>query len=666
VNGQIVGIGWIFAVISIVGGISDVLAALLLPITKKGLTFLGGRAMLQTFRPGAIFAAALAAILLCTSGCTSFRDYVHNGYKVGPNYCKPAAPVAETWIDGRNVNEGQRDDLSKWWLNFRDPVLNEPDPVLNYLIHNAYQQNLTLRQAGTRVLQSRALLAIAVGNIFPQTQTVSGEFNRSAIAVPPASTAAKFASNWQLGFNLNWELDFWGQFRRAIASADDNLDASVENYDAAIVTLLGDVATNYVRVRTDQEQIRLLKKNEVSQRWVYEYYKKRYGGGRMGYGTDVRVSMDQALGLLRQTQSQIPQLEIDLRQANDALCVLLGMPVIDLREEIPVWKSVDGPKMKTETEEREFRQQLLDQEGPLKAEDLQRIAKIVNLIYIPTVPGPKEVGVGIPADLLRRRPDVRQAERVAAAQSEQIGIAQSLMYPAFTINGSLGYSAQNFPDLFRYQSLTGNVGPQFNWNVLNYGRIVNNVHLQDAKFQELVYAYQNIVLTADQEVEDGLVTYLRSHQVAKLLEQGVVGLTDAVAYMTLRKGAGVIDGNAWAVTAQNLVAQEVSWAQIYGNIPKGLIAVYRALGGGWEIRLSDNNSETPIAEALPAGGSDASKSREGVPAPMPASAGEIKQPTEAPRPATPAASAAADLPPAPDMSNLPPLSEALDAPVPHP
>jgi outer membrane protein TolC len=430
--------------------------------------------MLRIHRSGECAAAVFAAMALLLGGCTSFHEYVQNGYKVGPNYCKPAAPVAEHWIDAPEFNSALRDDLSHWWTVFKDPVSNEPDPVLNYLVQTAYRQNLTLRQAGCRILEARAQLGIAVGNFFPQTQTADGEFLRTATAVPPGSAAAKFASTWAFGFNLNWELDFWGQFRRAITSADDNLDASVEGYDAAILTMLGDVASDYVEIRTDQEQIRLLKKNEVSQNWVYEYFKRRYGPG---FGPDVRVSMDQALGVLRQTQAQIPQLEIDMRQANDALCTLLGIPPTDLREAIPVWKSVDEPKTQIETDERAFQQQLLDQEGPLKAEDLRKISRVVDLIYIPRVPEPKQVGIGIPAELLRRRPDVRQAERLAAAQSEQIGIAKANLYPAFSLNGTVGYSANTFPDLFRYESFNGSVGPSFNWNLLNYGRIVNNVRL---------------------------------------------------------------------------------------------------------------------------------------------------------------------------------------------
>ena len=219
-----------------------------------------------------------------------------------------------------------------------------------------------------------------------------------------------------------------------MAAADDKLDANVEGYDAAIVTMLGDIAQNYVQVRTDQEQIKTQQANVELQRGVLQFIERRLTAGFR----QTELDFDQAESNLKQTEAGIPALEIDMRQAEDALCILLGMPPVDL----------------------------------------------ANLLGTGPIPStPPEVAIGIPADLLRRRPDVRQAERLAAAQAEQIGIAQADLYPAFYVNGSLGYSAQNFPDLFKNTAFNGSVGPSFQWNLLNYGRIVNNVRSQDAQFQ---------------------------------------------------------------------------------------------------------------------------------------------------------------------------------------
>src|SRR5260370_408102 len=198
------------------------------------------------------YLAASLMLLLPLSGCTHFREYIQNGFKVGPNYRRPPAPAAENWIDAADVRvRNENDGLRQWWMVFNDPVLNA-------LVENAYLQNLTLREAGCRVLQARAGQAIAVGNFFPQTQQATGDFRRFVVStrVPNRSNVrAPFYSEWTYGFALAWELDFWGQFRRAIESANDSLDASVEDYDYVLVTLLGVVATYYSQLRTFEQLI---------------------------------------------------------------------------------------------------------------------------------------------------------------------------------------------------------------------------------------------------------------------------------------------------------------------------------------------------------------------------------------------------------------------------
>jgi outer membrane protein TolC len=203
---------------------------------------------------------------------------------------------------------------------------------------------------------------------------------------------------------------------------------------------------------------------------------------------------------------------------------------------------------------------------------------------IPTAP--PEVAIGIPAALLCRRPDIRRAERQAAAQCAQIGIAEAAFYPAVSINGTIGYAAQNFKDLFQEQALAGNVGPSFTWNILNYGRLRNNVHLQDARFQELVTTYQNTVLSADQDVENGLVTFLRAAERAKSQAASAAHAKEAVDISLAQYAAGVIDLTRVTLLQQNLVPLEDTLAQAQGEIATGLIQAYRALGGGWQIRLN--------------------------------------------------------------------------------
>jgi NodT family efflux transporter outer membrane factor (OMF) lipoprotein len=501
------------------------------------------------FAPGRTGLLVFAASLC---GCTPISEYIHNGFKVGPNYKTPPAPVAENWIDAADQRvRTDWADLSKWWAVFNDPVLDS-------LICSAFRQNLSLRQAGFQILMARAQRNIAIGNLFPQTQTSTGDYTLNAESTETANRSfigRRFFQQWDFGFNLSWELDFWGRYRRAVESAEDTLEASVFNFDAVLVTLLGDVATAYVQIRTLQEQIRFTQTNVDLQRKTLEIARARFKGG-----TTTELDVDQAQSNLSQTESQIPQLRTQLRLANNQLSILLGIPPEDL---IPRLGTAD----------------------------------------IPTTP--RDVIAGIPVDLLRRRPDVRKAERQAAAQSAQIGIAEADFYPHISLNGNFGYSAEFFNRLFRPTAFEGSFGPTFTWNILNYGRILNNVRAQDASFQALVAAYQNTVLTAAQEVENGLVTFLEAQAQVKFLSESVKAAEKAVTVALAQYKGGIVDFNRVALVEQNLVTQQNLLAQARGTIATGLIQVYRALGGGWEIRCTGCEATPlpiPAAEGSTTGG----------------------------------------------------------------
>ena len=265
----------------------------------------------------------LVAMLLTTvlCGCTPCREYIHNGFKVGPNYCKPAAPVAQQWIDAndKRVNTSE-DDLCQWWGVFNDPILND-------LICTAYHQNLTLREAGFRVLEARAQLGIAIGNIFPQLQNASGDYMAIARSQQTAGGGfgQQFFNQWNFGFNLAWELDFWGRFRRAVEQNSDLLNASVEDYDGALVTLLGDVATAYVNMRTLELRIKYAEDNVHIQRDTLAIVEARFK-----VSTISELDVDQARTTVESTEAAIKELEIALRQSVVQLCILMGMPPEDL------------------------------------------------------------------------------------------------------------------------------------------------------------------------------------------------------------------------------------------------------------------------------------------------------------------------------------------------
>jgi NodT family efflux transporter outer membrane factor (OMF) lipoprotein len=524
----------------------------------------------------AVAGSVVAAIVL-NSGCitTGPLDWVRNGFKVGPNYCRPPAPVAEEWIEAKDAKVQER-HLQDWWVVFQDSTLNQ-------LIGTAYDQNLTLRAAGTRVLEARAQQAIAVGNIFPQTQEATGSYSRvrlspnmannpaalspilanvpgAANLIPNSEIPSNSFSAWTTGFNLSWELDFWGRFRRAIESANANLDSSVENYDDALVTLLADVATNYVQYRVAQQRIKIARLNVKIQEEILALVERQQ---RVGINKVTMLDVQQARTVVAQTRSTIPALQIIQGQANDTLCILLGIPPRDLS---PVFGS--GPEVDTEP--------------------------------IPNTP--TWVAAGIPADLLRRRPDVRSAERLVASQSALIGVAEADLYPTFFINGTLGLEAQDISKLFDSRSFTGNITPNLRWNILNYGRILNNVRQQEARTQELIAVYQNRVLTAGREVQTALRGFLRSQEQAESLAVSVEAATEALRIGRDQFRVGTIPFNTVFNLETTQVQQQDQLSVAQGNIALELINVYRALGGGWELRTQNDNCgpmppESPPAEA---------------------------------------------------------------------
>ena len=441
----------------------------------------------------------LAAAALCLGGCTSLSDYVDHGFKVGPEYRPAEAAVAPQWIDAADTRvRSEAVDLSRWWSVFNDAMLDD-------LVGHAYSQNISLKEYGARILQARYNLAIARGDIFPQMQGVSGGYSHQQlataaipIALPPGIIPQSF-DNWNLGFNLAWELDFWGLYRRQVLAAEAQFDASLESYDAMLVTLFGDVATNYVLMRQTQEQIELARQNVKLQRDIL-----KIAQARMNAGKGSELDVDQQQSMVSQTEATIPRFEITLRQTQDRLCTLLGIPSADLQARLG--------------------------QRPIPA-------------------APREAAVGIPAQLLERRPDIRRAERNAAAQAQQIGIAEAQWYPHISISGmllgpaaldglalspttqagpaTLGNSSENLSQLFTPGNFNGSVGPTFQWNILEYGRIANNVHLQDARFQQALLNYRATVLTANQEAENGLVAFLRSQERTAILDQSVVAADKA-------------------------------------------------------------------------------------------------------------------------------------------
>jgi len=479
------------------------------------------------------YLAAIAGIFLVLSGCT----------KLGPDFLKPDAPVADEWLEPDETPDDvtittDTSEYAEWWKSFNDPVLDS-------LISMAYEQNLPLQIAGIRILEARAQLGIAIGNAYPQQQQVGASVNRNILSdnnvVAGSPTAFNTAS---VGLGVGWELDLWGQFARGIEAADAGVLASITDYDDVLVSLTGGVANAYTLIRTFEEQLAIARGNVKIQERSLEITTVRFENG-----ITTELDVQQARTLLLNTQATIPALETGLQQSKNALSTLLGLPPSNLDEYL------QGPGI------------------------------------IPTAPA--EVAIGIPAELLRRRPDIRTAELLAASQSARIGIAEADLYPHFTLIGTVGLSASDFGgrslgDIAELDSVEASFGPSVSWDIFNYGRIKNNVRVQDARLQQLLVNYQNVVLEAAREVEDALVGFIQAKKRVFYLSASVEAAQRSVDLALLQYRDGIADYQRVLDTQESLLQQEDQLTASKGDIATNLIAMYRALGGGWEIRAGND------------------------------------------------------------------------------
>jgi NodT family efflux transporter outer membrane factor (OMF) lipoprotein len=469
-----------------------------------------------------------ACALLALSAC-----------EVGPNFVRPASSVAERWIGEPPDAAPAEADTANWWKLFNDPTLNT-------LIDEAYHNNLSLQGAGARILQAQAQLNVAIGELFPQQQALGGEaqYQRQSQATLLAPGLDPTLRTSQLGLSASWELDFWGKYRRGIESDRAAMLASVAAYDSALVTLTAGVASAYLNIRTLQQRIQVAKDNLETQQESLRIARAQFENGETS-----ELDVQQAQTQLSQTQSQIPGLENSLRAAKDSLAVLLGTTP-----------------------------DLVD-------------AQLGAAAPIPVAPA--QVATGMPKDLLRRRPDVRQAELTAAAQSAGIGVAKANLYPAFSLGGSFGYVGTSLRggsigDLFQWDNRAAAGSASFVFPIFNYGRIVNSVRVQDAVFQQAVLTYQNTVLQAQQEVEDARSGFAAAQATLDTLTEAAASARRTTQLAIVRYKEGASDYTT-VLSAEQLQLQiEDALATSRGGVPLALVSVYRALGGGWQLRTGQN------------------------------------------------------------------------------
>ncbi len=445
---------------------------------------------------------------------------------VGPDYVPPTASAPTQWSTempgGLAGKPADVKTLGQWWTTLNDPTLMR-------LVDRALEGSLDLRQASARVREARARRGISAAERFPTLDA------SSAIAKTKSGKITGTGQENELytaGFDASWEIDIFGGVRRSVEAAKADLQASVENLRDVLVTLLAEVALNYVEVRSLQTRLSVAEANRDAQAKTLQLVQLNVAAGEVS-----RLDLEQARSNLETTQSQIPTLETQLAQAKNRLAVLLGQTP-----------------------------------GALNAELGER-----QRVPVP----PPEVALGVPADVLRRRPDVRRAERELAAQTARVGIATADLYPKFTLLGSIGIEALSFPSLFSGASALYTLGPHMRWHLFDAGRIRQNIEVQNARQEQALIAYEAAVLNALKDVEDALIAYGKEmiRRQSLLEAEQATRRTVEIAHNRYLAGESdfltVLDAQRSLLTIQDQLA--VSNAQVTTNV----VSLYKALGGGW-------------------------------------------------------------------------------------
>jgi len=478
----------------------------------------------------------LIATLFSVNGCVTM---------LGPDYVRPEPPRQDEWVNEEDVRiKSETDDYSNWWTIFNDTILTT-------LVKNAYEQYLPLRIAGIRILEARAQLGVAIGDKYPQLQRLQGAYSRKNLSenAPNSGLADQAFGEYGFGFDSGWEVDFWGKFRRGVEASIGDLEASIANYDDILVTLTSEVARTYVLMRTFEARLDVRRENVKVQERSLQIAQAQFTGGAV-----TELDVQQAKSLLHDTQALIPSLESGVRRAKNALAVLLGT--------LP--GKIDN---------------ILNKSG-----------------LIP--PAPDKIAVGLPAELLRRRPDIRLAERQVAAQSSRIGVAKTDMYPHFSLLGSIGLrtgdsnnastQGRDVGDLFESDSIEFSAGPSFQWDILNYGQIRNKIRVQDARLQQAIVNYKNTVLDASLEVENAMIDFLRSQEEEMFLDYSVKASKRSVDLSLLQYREGLVSYQRVLDTQRFLTQQQDRLHETTGSVSINLIAIYKSLGGGWQIRKGND------------------------------------------------------------------------------
>ena len=445
---------------------------------------------------------------------------------VGPEYVAPETPVAAQWhtrLPGQAAaQDADPQTLAQWWTGLDDPLLTG-------LMERAVSGNLDLKKAVTRVVEARALRGQAEADRFP-TLDAGGSVGRSRTL--PAKGSGSTSSLYSAAMDAAWELDVFGGVRRSIEASDANLMARNEELRDVLVTLLAEVALNYIEVRTYQTRLAVARENLKAQEETWHLTVWRH---QAGLGDELAV--EQARYNLESTRSQIPSLKSGLDQAMNGVAVLLGEQPGAVNAE-------------------------LASSGPIPVADVQ-------------------VAVGVPADVLRQRPDIRQAERELAAQTARIGVAQAELYPKFKLSGSIGLETVSSRNLISSGAASLRGGPGVTWRIFDAGSIRRNIEAQTAVRDQYLIAYETAVLNALEEVENALTAFAREQDRRVSLKETVRAAQRAADLAKSKYEAGLADFSDVLDAQRSLLSFQDQLAQSGGTVTSNLVRLYKALGGGW-------------------------------------------------------------------------------------
>lgn len=447
---------------------------------------------------------------------------------VGPNYQRPSVPIPHAWQAAGSDSAVMRagPDLAQWWRAFHDPVLD-------VLIQRALVNNKDLKLAEGRLLEARARRGVTQADRFP-TLGVKASAYRSGSGDRAGTGLVN--NQFSTGFDASWEIDLFGGKRRALEAATALVAASEADLAAVQTSLTAEVGVNYLNLRAYTARLAVAESNLAIQRETRDLANWRYQAG-LASGLDV----EQATSALAQTRAQIPALKTSLAQAKNQIAVLLG----------------------------------------INPEDLPPFAKA------PIPQASAAIATGIPADLLRRRPDIRRAERQLAAQTAQIGVATASRYPDFSLAGSIGLAALSAGNLFTAGARTFSIGSNAAWTLFDAGRIHQNIQIQNALQVQALANYESTVLAAFAEVENALTAYAREEERRTALAEAVGAAERAEAIAHSLYAAGLIDFQSVLDSQRSLLTLQDQLVTSEATVTTSLIQLYKALGGGWTANPPD-------------------------------------------------------------------------------